>query len=130
MRIFKIIVWVIFFIIAFVSVGDAAIEGGSHLTSWASALLVSSFIFYWILHFLTKFIDKETPITSMKEKINNVEPFFKNIFRISVLLLMMLGVDKIDKFTWDIARNQVTELIKVNEKLTDIYAITSDNQQQ
>lgn len=130
MGIFKIIVWVIFFIIAFISVGDAAIEGGSHLTSWASAILVSSFIVYGLLHFLTKFIDKETPIVTIKEKVNNVEPYLKNIFRISILFLMMLGIDKLDKFTWDIARHQVTELVKVNQKLTDIYDITSDNQQQ
>lgn len=128
MKILKIIISAIVFLIALASVQDAGIEGGSHLLSWFTSFLVFGFVLLGLTYLISKFRKNPASQFDLKGSLIELEPYLNNVFRIAVLMLLMLCIDKIDKFTWDIARNQLAEQIESNEKLTDIYDSSPQNQ--
>jgi hypothetical protein len=113
---------------------DAAKEGHSHLAEvifgWTLALTIVAWCVTAVFRVIRKRRNEPISDDSLTKRASDWllehEPLVLLAYRISIVLLLALGIDKIDRHTWGVASQQASILSDIEARLTTIESSTSE----
>lgn len=110
------------------SLTEAGIEGGSSLLKALLGWLLGFAVIGWCVHAIARKLQSRRgePISDdplpkrFSDWLLEHEPLIQLGYRISIVMLLALGIDKIDRHTWSIANEQLRELGRIESRLSSI----------
>lgn len=135
-KIAKALAWSIVVLAIAIGLSDSATEGGAQLQKGIAGWLVAIAVIAWITSAISRSRRKRRgePISddSLSQRLSDWllehEPLVLLGYRIAIVLLLALGIDKVDRHTWSVANAQLRQLGAIDSKLSEIESSISDIQ--
>ena len=117
-----------------ISLTDAGIEGGSSLLKAVWGWLLGFAVIGWGVSAIARKLQNRRgePVSAdpwakrFSDWLLEHEPLIQLGYRIAIVLLLALGIDKIDRHTWGVANEQLKRLGGIESKLSNIEDHTAN----
>lgn len=134
MNILKALGFCVVAVIVGMSLSEAGIEGNSSLHKaifwWLLAFAAIGWFFSAMARTIRKRrgepISRDTLSKRISDWLLGREPLVQLGYRIAIVLLLALGIDKIDRHTWGVANKSLRQLARIESRLSDIESHTSN----
>ncbi len=136
-KIAKALAWSIVVLAIAIGLSDSAIEGGAQLQKGIAGWLVAIAVIAWITSAISRSrrkrrgepVSGDTLAKRFSDWLLEHEPLIQLGYRIAIVMLLALGIDKIDRHTWGVANKQLKELDSIESKLSNIEDRASNIEQ-